>query len=59
MISTGSRVADLPLAAAAKLGCMTSDDALELKSLPKSIIVLGGGAVALEFAQFLHGSMLR
>ena len=52
MISTGSRVADLPLAALAKLGCMTSDDALELKSLPKSIIVLGGGAVALEFAQF-------
>ena len=52
MISTGSRVAELPLAALAKLGCMTSDDALELEVLPKSIIVLGGGAVALEFAQF-------
>ena len=52
MISTGSRVADLPLSELAKLGCITSDDALELKSLPKSIIVLGGGAVALEFAQF-------
>ncbi|MCP4741107.1 MAG: NAD(P)/FAD-dependent oxidoreductase [Actinomycetales bacterium] len=52
MISTGSRVADLPLPGLAKLGCMTSDDALQLESLPKSIIVLGGGAVALEFAQF-------
>jgi len=52
MISTGSRVADLPLPALAKLGCMTSDDALKLETLPKSIIVLGGGAVALEFAQF-------
>ena len=52
MISTGSRVADLPLPELSNLGCITSDDALELKSLPKSIIVLGGGAVALEFAQF-------
>ena len=52
MISTGSRVADLPLPDLAKLGCMTSDDALQLESLPRSIIVLGGGAVALEFAQF-------
>lgn len=52
MISTGSHVAELPLPSLAKLGCMTSDDALELETLPKSMIVLGGGAVALEFAQF-------
>ena len=52
MISTGSRVADLPLPSLAKLGCMTSDNALRLESLPRSIIVLGGGAVAVEFAQF-------
>ena len=52
MISTGSRVADLPLSGLAKLGCITSDDALRLESLPKSIIVLGGGAGAVEFAQF-------
>jgi len=52
MIATGSRVADLPLPGLAKLGCMTSDDALRLESLPQSIVVLGGGAVAVEFAQF-------
>jgi len=52
MISTGSRVAELPQPGLAKLGCITSDDALELESLPQSIIVLGGGAVAVEFAQF-------
>ncbi len=52
MISTGSRVANLPLPGLSKIGCMTSNDALQLESLPKSIIVLGGGAVALEFAQF-------
>ena len=52
MISTGSRVAELPQPGLAKLGCITSDDVLELESLPQSIIVLGGGAVAVEFAQF-------
>ncbi|HIL73363.1 MAG TPA: NAD(P)/FAD-dependent oxidoreductase, partial [Verrucomicrobia bacterium] len=46
------RVAELPLPGLAKLGCITSDDALRLESLPQSIIVLGGGAVAVEFAQF-------
>lgn len=32
--------------------CLTSDDALELTRLPETLIVLGGGAVALELAQF-------
>jgi pyruvate/2-oxoglutarate dehydrogenase complex dihydrolipoamide dehydrogenase (E3) component len=32
---------------------MTSDEALTLKHLPKSLIVLGGGAIACELAQFL------
>jgi pyruvate/2-oxoglutarate dehydrogenase complex dihydrolipoamide dehydrogenase (E3) component len=35
-----------------KLDYLTSDTALELTRLPKSLIVLGGGAVAVEFAQF-------
>ncbi len=35
-----------------EVGYLTSDTALQLTRLPRSIIVLGGGAVALEFAQF-------
>ena len=35
-----------------KPAIITSDDALALKRLPKSLIVLGGGAIACEFAQF-------
>ena len=52
VISTGSKVAPSPLPVLDDVGYLTSDGALKLESLPKSIIVLGGGAVALEFAQF-------
>ena len=52
IIATGSRVAPSPLPQLNEIGCITSDDALVLKKLPKSLIVLGGGAVACEFAQF-------
>ena len=52
VIATGSSVAPPPLPQLNDVGFITSDDALELKHLPKSLIVLGGGAVACEFAQF-------
>jgi dihydrolipoamide dehydrogenase len=52
VIATGSTVAPSPLPQLNVVGYLTSDGALELTRLPRSIIVLGGGAVALEFAQF-------
>ena len=52
VIATGSTVAPSPLPQLNEVGFITSDDALTLKKLPKSLIVLGGGAVACEFAQF-------
>ena len=51
VISTGSVVARPPLPQLSGVGYLTSDDALALKKLPKSLIILGGGAVAVEFAQ--------
>jgi pyruvate/2-oxoglutarate dehydrogenase complex dihydrolipoamide dehydrogenase (E3) component len=51
VISTGSIVARPPLPQLSGVGYLTSDDALGLKKLPKSLIILGGGAVAVEFAQ--------
>jgi len=51
VISTGSKVAQPPLPQLAGVGYLNSDEALALPRLPKSIIVLGGGAVAVEFAQ--------
>jgi dihydrolipoamide dehydrogenase len=52
VITTGSTVAPSPLPQLRETGYLTSDDALTIKRLPKSLIVLGGGAVACEFAQF-------
>ena len=52
IIATGSRIAPSPLPQLNDVGYLTSDTALELTRLPKSLIVLGGGAVAVEFAQF-------
>jgi pyruvate/2-oxoglutarate dehydrogenase complex dihydrolipoamide dehydrogenase (E3) component len=51
VISTGSVVARPPLPQLSGVGYLTSDDALALKKLPKSVLILGGGAVAVEFAQ--------
>lgn len=52
VLSTGSQVSTPPLAQHSTVGYLTSDDALTLGRLPKSLVVLGGGAVAVEFAQF-------
>jgi pyruvate/2-oxoglutarate dehydrogenase complex dihydrolipoamide dehydrogenase (E3) component len=52
VLSTGSVVATPPLPQLASVGYITSDEALKLPKPPKSLIVLGGGAVAVEFAQF-------
>jgi len=52
VIATGSRVAPSPLPQLDEVGFITSDEAVALKQLPKSLIILGGGAIACEFAQF-------
>ena len=52
VIATGSLVAPSPVPDLDEVGYLTSDTALRLERLPKSLIVLGAGAVAVEFAQF-------
>ncbi|HOX03117.1 MAG TPA: NAD(P)/FAD-dependent oxidoreductase [Candidatus Paceibacterota bacterium] len=53
VIATGSIVPPPPLPGLADIGYWTSDDILSLQQLPESILVLGGGPVAVELAQFL------
>lgn len=52
VIATGSTIAPSPLPQLNEVGFITSDDALRLRKLPQSLIVLGGGPTACEFAQF-------
>jgi len=52
IIATGSAIAPSPFPPLDALDCLNSDTALKLERLPKSLIMLGGGAVAVEFAQF-------
>ncbi|HEY8962592.1 MAG TPA: NAD(P)/FAD-dependent oxidoreductase [Luteolibacter sp.] len=52
-IGTGSKVNVPPLPGLAETPFWTSDDVLELDFVPPSVILLGGGPIACEFAQFL------
>jgi len=48
LIATGSVVADLPFAKPDGKRIITSTEALSLKSLPKKLVVIGGGVIGLE-----------
>jgi pyruvate/2-oxoglutarate dehydrogenase complex dihydrolipoamide dehydrogenase (E3) component len=52
VLAAGSEVAPVPVPGLDQAKFLTSDSAIHLKKLPKSLIVLGGGAVAVEAAQF-------
>jgi len=54
MIATGSTVASPAIPGLNEAPFWTSDDILDLDLLPEKIIVLGGGIVACELAQFLR-----
>ena len=54
IIATGSRVKSLPGLEPDGKRIVTSDDVLKLDKLPKDIIVVGAGAVGVEFASFFH-----
>jgi len=52
ILATGSRPSEVPIPDLAQAGYFTSDTILDLRAQPGSLIVLGGGAVALELGQF-------
>jgi pyruvate/2-oxoglutarate dehydrogenase complex dihydrolipoamide dehydrogenase (E3) component len=54
LIGTGSVVATPPIPGLLESEAWTSDDILNLGFIPPSVIVLGGGIVACELAQFLR-----
>jgi pyruvate/2-oxoglutarate dehydrogenase complex dihydrolipoamide dehydrogenase (E3) component len=52
ILATGSRPREIPIPGLAQAGYFTSDKILDLRTQSGSLIVLGGGAVALELGQF-------
>src|SRR3989344_4088662 len=54
LIATGSEVVIPEINGLKETGYITSDDALELKKLPGSIAVIGGGYIGVELAYYFH-----
>ncbi len=54
ILATGSRVKSLPGLDPDGKRIVTSDDVLRMTSLPKDIIIVGAGAVGVEFASMFH-----
>ncbi|MGK9428540.1 dihydrolipoyl dehydrogenase [Bacillus atrophaeus] len=54
IIATGSKPRMLPGLEADGKYILTSDEALQLKELPESIIIVGGGVIGIEWASMLH-----
>jgi len=53
VIATGSRPKQLPGIEADGHFVMTSDEALDMEALPKSILIIGGGVIGVEWASLL------
>ncbi len=54
ILATGSRVKSLPGIEPDGKRIVTSDDVLKMDALPKDVIVIGAGAVGVEFASLFH-----
>jgi dihydrolipoamide dehydrogenase len=52
IIATGSVPTKVPIDGIEN--CITSDEALDLEKLPKSILIIGGGVIGMEFAQIMN-----
>ena len=54
IIATGSVSASLPIPGADLPGILTSREILDIQELPKSLCVIGGGVIGLEFASIFR-----
>lgn len=55
IIATGSRVASIPTVKIDGKMILSSDEALDLKVVPKNILIIGGGVIGAEFATIFNG----
>lgn len=59
VVATGSLIPASVLPGLAETGYIDSDALLEIESIPKSVVVLGGGYTACELGQFWRGWALE
>ncbi len=53
-ISTGARPRSLPNVAIDRAKIITSSEAMNLETFPESMVIIGGGAIGVEFAYFYN-----
>jgi dihydrolipoamide dehydrogenase len=56
IIATGSKPVIVPLPGVDLPGVITSDEALSLSEIPKSMVIIGGGVIGAEFAE-VYGTL--
>ncbi|WP_209123538.1 dihydrolipoyl dehydrogenase [Alkalihalobacillus sp. BA299] len=54
LVATGSKPSTLPRLEVDGEFVLTSDEALELEHLPKSVLIVGGGVIGIEWASLLN-----
>jgi len=54
IIATGSKPASLPSVALDGKNILSSDDILDIQSLPKEMLIIGGGVIGVEFATIFN-----
>jgi dihydrolipoamide dehydrogenase len=55
LIASGSKSGKIPVDGLDGPDVMDSNQVLTMTSLPKSVVIIGGGVIGVEFAQFLRG----
>lgn len=54
IIASGSQVASIPAVKIDGKKILSSDDVLDLKEIPKNILIIGGGVIGVEFATIFN-----
>ena len=54
IIATGSSPSSIPLKGIVNEDFIDSNEALQMRQLPGSILIIGGGVIGIEFGQILH-----
>lgn len=55
IIATGSEVSSLPMVKIDGKSILSSDDVVNLKEIPREVVIIGGGVIGVEFGTIFNG----